>query len=171
MKGTILNCAKELVEKQSGKAAWDKALASAGCTGLIVIAGADVPDEKAMKIIGAIPQATGLPMPKVMEAFGDYWANEYADKMYTAYFAEAKTAMEFLLGMDALHTSVTRSVPNAHPPKFTFENRTDKSFVMVCHSTRGLADLVPGLVKGVARRYKTSCSVTKVGANRFQVQF
>jgi hypothetical protein len=171
MKGTILTCVQRLVESRAGKPAWEKVLQTAGCPGAMFVPSADVPDATAMKVIGAVGPVTGMSTQKVMDSFGDYWANDYASDMYAAYFAQARTAMEFLLGMDALHEKVTRTVANARPPRFKYENKTDKSFEMVYDSARGLPDLIPGLVKGVARRYKTTVTVDKLGTNRFRVTF
>jgi hypothetical protein len=171
MKGTILTCVQRLVESRAGKPAWEKVLQSAGCPGAMFVPSADVPDATAMKVIGAVGPVTGMSTQKVMDSFGDYWANEYASDMYAAHFARARTAMEFLLDMDALHEKVTRTVANARPPRFKYESKTDKSFEMVYDSARGLPDLIPGLVKGVARRYQTTVTVDKLGTNRFRVTF
>ncbi len=171
MKGTILTCVQRLVESRAGKPAWEKVLKAAGCPGAMFVPSGDVPDATAMKVIGAVGPVTGMSSQKVMDAFGDYWANEYASDMYAAYFAQASTAMEFLLGMDALHAKVTRTIPNAKPPRFKYEKKTDKSFEMSYDSGRGLAGLIPGLVKGVARRYKTTVTIDQLSPGRFKVTF
>ncbi|MFO0583811.1 MAG: heme NO-binding domain-containing protein [Anaeromyxobacter sp.] len=172
MKGTIITCVQGMVEKKHGAAAWAKVLEAAGFPkGSVFVPGGDLPDDKAMKILTSVGPSTGMSMDQVMETFGDYWANDYASKMYAPYFSQAKTAMEFLLGMDSLHQRVTKSTANAHPPQFSYESVTEKSFVMVYHSARGLDGLIPGLVKGVARRYGTTCTVQKVGPAKYKVAF
>jgi len=171
MKGTILVCLKELVEKKFGKPVWEKALAAAGVPGQIFLAPADVPDATVMTILGELSKATKAPAQALLDAFGDYWANEYATRVYASYYRQHDTAMDFLLGMDALHQSMTKTIPNAHPPRFTYERKGDKSFVMTYQSPRKLGAMVPGLVRGVARRYGTRCSIRDLGGDRFEVTF
>jgi hypothetical protein len=42
---------------------------------------------------------------------------------------------------------------------------------MEYESHRGLAEMVPGLVKGVARKYGEHVSVKRSGSNRFELTF
>ncbi len=171
MKGTILACAQRLVESRFGKPTWEKVLQIAGCPGAVFLMTADVPDATAMKVVRAVGAATGLSSEKVMDAFGDYWANEYASEIYSAYFTRCSSAKDFLLGMDEVHAKVTRTMANARPPRFKYENKTDRSFEMVYESDRGLGDMIPGLVKGVARRYRTACTIERLGPTRFKITF
>ncbi len=171
MKGTILVCLKELVEKRFGKAAWDKALAAAGVPGQLFLAPADVPDATALGILGALANITSTPAQTLMDAFGDYWANEYAPETYAAFYRQYDTAMDFLLGVDAIHQAATKSIQNAHPPRFTYERKGEKAFVMTYRSHRALGGLVPGLVHGIARYYGTKCTVRDLGGGRFEVGF
>lgn len=171
MKGTIVACLKELVEKKFGKPAWAQTLAEAGVPGQVFLAPSDVQDATVMKILGALSKVTSTPAQGLMDAFGDYWSTEYAPRLYATYFRQHKTAMDFLLAMDEVHASVTRSIPNAHPPRFTYEKKGPKSFVMSYASQRGLAAMVPGLVRGVARKFGEQCAVKDLGGGRFEITF
>lgn len=171
MKGTIVVCLKELVEKRFGKPAWESTIAAAGVPGQIFLAPADVPDETVMKILAQLSKVTNTPAQALMDAFGDYWANEYATRVYASYYRQHETAMDFLLGVDALHTSMTKTIPNAHPPHFTYERKGDRSFIMTYASPRKLGALVPGLVRGVARRYGARCIIRELGGDRFEISF
>jgi hypothetical protein len=171
MKGTIVVCLKELVEKKFGKPVWAQALVEAGVPNQVFLAPADVPDAAVMKILGALSNVTHASAQALMDAFGDHWANDYAPRVYSVYFRQHRTAMEFLLAMDALHGTVTKSIPNAHPPRFTYEKKGPKSFVMTYASQRGLGAMVPGLVRGVARHYGEQCTVKDLGGARFEVNF
>lgn len=171
MKGTIVVCLKELVEKKFGKATWTQALAEAGVPEQVFLAPSDVPDANVMKILGALASVTHTPAQGLMDAFGDHWANEYAPRVYAVYFRQHDTAMKFLLSMDTLHATVTKTIPNAHPPRFTYEKTGPKSFVMAYASQRGLGAMVPGLVRGVARHYGERCAVKELGGGRFEISF
>ncbi len=171
MKGTILVCLKELVEKRFGKATWDRAMAEAAVPHQLFLAHTDVPDATVTALLGALSKISGLPAKALLDAFGDYWANDYATRVYAAHYRQHETAMAFLLSVDGLHKSMTRTIPNAHPPRFTYEVKGEKSFVMSYDSPRKLAGLVPGLVRGVARRYGTTCTVRELPGDRFEVTF
>jgi hypothetical protein len=171
MKGTIVVCLKEIVEKKFGKPTWTQTLAEAGVPDQVFLASADVPDAAVMKVLGALSKVTRTPAQGLMEAFGDHWATEYAPRMYSAYFRQHRTAMDFLLAMDGVHATVTKSIQNAHPPRFTYEKKGPKSFVMTYASQRGLSAMVPGLIRGVARHYGAQCTVKDLGGDRFEVTF
>ncbi len=171
MKGTILVCLKELVESKFGKPAWDQAVAEAGAAGQHFLASADVPDARVLKLLAELSKVTKVPAQGLMDAFGDYWANDYAPRIYAAYFRQHRTAMDFLLGVDALHDAMTKSMPNAHPPHFTYERKGEKSLLMTYRSPRGLGAMVPGLVNGIARHYGTRCTVKALAGDRFEVTF
>jgi hypothetical protein len=171
MKGTIVVCLKELVEKKFGKPTWTQTLADAGVPSQVFLAPSDVPDATVLGILAALSKVTGAPAQALMDAFGDYWANDYAPRLYEVYFRQHKSAMSFLLAMDTLHTTMTRTIPNAHPPHFTYEQKGPKTFVMAYSSRRGLSALVPGLIRGTARHYNESCTVKDLGGGRFEVSF
>ncbi len=61
--------------------------------------------------------------------------------------------------------------PASRCARFTYEVKGEKSFVMSYDSPRRLAGLVPGLVRGVARRYGTTCTVRELPGDRFEVTF
>jgi hypothetical protein len=171
MKGTIVVCVKELVEKKFGKPAWEKALAEAGTPGKTFLASADVPDATVLKILTSLTTISKLSMEQLMEAFGDFWVNDYGTRVYGAAFVRHASAMDFLLGLDDLHTAMTKTIPNARPPRFRIEKTSAKTLVLAYQSPRKLGAMVPGLVRGVARKYGTPCTVRDLGGEKYEVSF
>jgi hypothetical protein len=110
-------------------------------------------------------------LEQAAEAFGDYWVNVYAPNIYRTYFRTAKSAREFLLQMDRVHESVTMNIPNARPPRFSYEWPNDKTLIMKYISGRGMIDILAGCAKGVGKYFGEDVRVRKVGNDRIEVVF
>jgi hypothetical protein len=172
MKGTIVKCLEDLVTTQFGKEKWDKSLNDIGLdTATVFWPGADIDDDQVLKLVGAVCGNLDISLAQAADAFGDYWVNVYSQRMYPLYYERNATARDFLLDMDAVHIEMTRSIQNAHPPRFEYEWENDKTLVMHYKSHRGLLDFVVGLVKGVGRRYEETLQVTKIEPDKVQVVF
>jgi hypothetical protein len=112
-----------------------------------------------------------ISLVQAADAFGDYWSTVYAPKIYGAFYDTAKSAREFLLKMDDVHTIMTSTVSDAHPPRFEYEWKDDKTLIMKYKSRRGLIDFVVGLAKGVGKYYKEDLNATKLGDDRVKITF
>jgi hypothetical protein len=112
-----------------------------------------------------------LSFTQVADAFGDYWVNEYSQRIYRVYYDGCKMAKEFLLKMDSVHVASTRNMPNAHPPRFEYEWKDDKTLIMHYKSPRGLIDFMVGLIKGVAKYYKEDLKITELDDKRVEIVF
>jgi hypothetical protein len=172
MKGIIVDCLACLVKERFGQAQWERILGLAGVKpGKIFFATEDVPDRAALQIIDKTCSVLGLDRQQAADAFGDYWVNTFAPKIYMIHFSKATTAREFLLRMDDVHQSVTRKMANARPPRFEYEWKTEKLLVMTYKSDRGLVELVVGLVRGVAKYYGEDLRVSRLNDYQVQVAF
>jgi len=122
MKGSIVQCLGDLVKSSFGNEKWEKSLETAGMSKTsFFMPLQNVDDEKVMNIIGSVCKVASITPLQASDAFGDYWVNVYAPKLYSSYFKGTNSAKEFLLKMDAVHDSVTKNIPNAHPPRFGYE--------------------------------------------------
>ena len=172
MKGVIPFSLASLVTDRFGKDKWTQVLKAAGLDpGTVFLAVEDVADATVMQLLDATCKTLGLTLAQAADAFGDYWVNTTAQKVYKPYFTGKKTAREFLLRMDEVHVAATNSIPNAHPPRFSYEWKSDKVLVMTYKSPRGLIDLLPGLVKAVGKHFHEELEVTKIGASGIQITF
>lgn len=104
-------------------------------------------------------------------AFGNYWVNNYALKHYSSYYDRSKSAREFLLNMDNVYVVMTRNIQNARPPRFKYEWENDKVLNIEYISSRGLIDILIGLVKGVATYFNEDILVKKTANDRIKVIF
>ncbi len=172
MKGAIVQCIGDLVKSNFGNDKWEKTLETAGISKTSFFTPIqNVDDEKVMKIIGSVCKVANISPAQASDAFGDYWVNVYAPKLYGSYFKGANNSKELLLKMDDIHDKVTKNIPNALPPRFEYEWKNDKTLILKYKSKRGLIDILLGLVKGVGKYYKEDLKVTKISNDKLQVIF
>ena len=171
MKGSIAQCAEELVRSRFGDATWDDVCADAGLRrDTYFMPAADIDDAAVLQVVRSIGTVCRLTPEQVADAFGEYWVCEYAFRQYPAYFRGASNAREFLLKMSTVHELVTRSVPNARPPRFEYRWADENTLVIDYRSARGLTGLLVGLVKGVGTHFGEPLAVRALG-NTVTVRF
>lgn len=172
MKGSIALCVKDLVTEKFGKEKWDEVIKNAGLTRepLLTLL-TDLDDKVMMDIINSVSKTLNLNMNQVSDAFGEYWVCNFAPKYYSRYMEGLKSAKDMLLAMDNVHVKVTQNIQNAHPPRFEYNWVNDKTLVMKYKSSRGLIDLLVGLVKGVGKHFKENISVRKLNPTEVEVKF
>jgi predicted transcriptional regulator with HTH domain len=171
MKGVIADCLKKLVTSKFGKEKWEASLEAAGMpANSIFLVAQDIPDPDFFKLVGSICETLGITMEQAAEAFGYYWVNEYAPKIYKVYFNK-ETAKDFLLSMDYVHATVTKNLPNARPPRFSYEWEGDNTLIMHYKSERNMIDFMIGIIKGVGKYYNENLSIIKLGEDKARVVF
>ena len=172
MKGVIAVCLAQLVKEKFGVEKWEQSLQSAGLDkNTTFLPRQDVPDQTVLKLVQGICDTLNISLAQAADAFGDYWVNCYAPNIYMVYYDGTSSAKDFLLKMDSVHQSVTRHLDNAHPPRFDYEWKNDKTLLMHYKSRRGLIDFVVGLAKGVGRYYNESIDVKKIDDTKIQITF
>lgn len=172
MKGAIVQCLGDLVKSSFGNDKWESSLEKAGLSKTsFFMPLQNVDDEKVLKIIDSLCKIANISPPQAADAFGNYWVNVYAPKVYGSYFQGSSSAKDFLLKMDSVHESVTKNIQNARPPRFEYEWRDPKTLIMRYKSSRGLIDILAGLVKGVGKYFKEDLKVTKLSNDKLQIIF
>lgn len=172
MKGVIPDCFGKLIVSKYGKDKWEQCLEGAGLKkNTPFLPTSDIPDADVLNVVQSACKVLNISLQEVADGFGDFWVNDYARKIYKAYFKKAGSAREFLLNMDNLHNEVTKNIPNAHPPRFTFDWANDKTLIMTYKSDRGMIDFLVGLVKGVGKFFNEDLQVKKVGNDKVQIIF
>jgi len=172
MKGVIVKCLSDLVTEKFGKDKWEEALVLSGLDrGSVFLATEDVDDAAALKVVDSVCKVLNISLLQAADAFGDYWVNVFALKIYAPYYRRANSAKEFLLNMDKVHLETTRTLTNACPPRFEYKWKNEKTLIMKYISKRGLIDFLVGLVKGVGKHYKEQLKVTKVGPDTVEIVF
>lgn len=172
MKGTIVKCLEELIVTQFGKDKWEQALEGAGLSKkTMFFTLSDVDDAQVMKVVESVCKTLDISLEQAAEAFGDYWVNNYSQQVYGQYYKQNKTAKDFMLNLDDIHVTMTNTIQNAAPPRFTYDWKNDKTLVINYNSHRGLIDFAIGLAKGIGKFYKEELQVSKLSPKKFQIVF
>ncbi|NIA22789.1 MAG: hypothetical protein GWP03_01265 [Proteobacteria bacterium] len=172
MKGVIVLALKEMVKEKFGKDKWESTLKNAGFEEEpMILPISNVDDQTVLKVIDSLCKVVNISITQAGDAFGDYWINVYAQEIYQVYFTGAKTAKDFLLKMDLVHIAMTKRIPDAHPPRFEYDWKDEKTMIMKYKSQRGLIDIMVGLIKGVGKFYKENLKVTKLGDDKVEIVF
>jgi hypothetical protein len=172
MKGVVPICLGELIAKRFGEDKWQQILETAGLPKTAVfMPHQNVDDAAVLKVLKATCAVLGITPIAAAEAFGEYWCCTYAPRIYSAFYGGSHNAKDFLLRMKDVHAMVTRTVPGAHPPVFTYEQPAPNRLVMHYASDRNLAGIFAGLVKGVGRYFHEELQIKKVGSSAVEITF
>jgi hypothetical protein len=161
MYGMVNKGVQELVEAKGGLALWEKIRSTAGCPFSTFQELESYDDEVTYKLVGAVADELNIPPAAVLEAFGEYWIEFTATKGYGPLLALfGNSFFESILNLNILHERVGSIFPNLRPPRYEFENVTSTSLDLRYISTReGLAPMMIGLIKGLAKKTGTSVSI------------
>jgi len=171
MKGTIYIAIRETVKSKWGVEVWNSVMKEMDISREpVVFPISDVDDNFIKKLIEAILKTLNISIEEFADVFGRYWVNEYANKIYGAFFKSAKNAKEFIYKVDDIHTFVTRTIENASPPRFKYEDE-GKKVIVHYFSKRGLIDIAMGLAKAVGEFYNQPVKVKKLSDDRFEITF
>jgi hypothetical protein len=172
MKGVIPKALKQMVTEKYGADTWKKALSQAGIEREpLMLPISDVDDSVVLEMVEGVCGVLGITLAQAADAFGAYWMTEFAPTMYKSHFSKPTSVREFLLQMDEVHEITTRNMPNAHPPRFGYEELDDGSLVMEYKSSRDLMDIFVGLVKGVGAHVGETVDIQRRGGTKLHIRF
>jgi hypothetical protein len=160
------------VSQRFGDATWRAALEKAGVDPTtIVLPLADYDDATVLALVDAVCAVTGLTKAQALEAFGEHWITEYGKRIYSQYYRGCASAREFFEKLADIHLSVTRTMENARPPRFSVEWRSERCLHLHYSSHRDLLDLAVPMAKGVGKHFGEALLVRKVGQGTLEVRF
>jgi len=172
MKGTIVNCLRELICERHGEEQWRAIMRRSGLDEDIrFMYSSDVEDRAILGVIDNACVALGITRAKAADTFGDYWINTYAVKIYKSYFAHFTSFRQFMEGLDELHQRITDDIPNAHPPRFEVVNIGRGHLRLRYVSSRGLTDFAAGLVRGIGRYFNLEVEAVIRSPEELEVRF
>jgi hypothetical protein len=111
-------------------------------------------DEQFEALLGRTVELSGDPRETVLRRFGIFAGVSTFRLLYPAYYAEHDDTFSFLLHIEQqIHEVVRRTVPDAAPPHLDIRELSGGGLSIAYTSSRGLCELLEGLVIGVARFY------------------
>ncbi len=112
-------------------------------------------------LVGSAMKESGLPVATLLKAFGRHLLTYFVTSN-PHHFAEANNTFDFLHFVeDHIHVDVRKLYPDAELPTFEMIDHTDKKFVMIYKSSRGLGDLCEGLIEGCLEHYGEEGVITQ----------
>ncbi|MCY1057401.1 heme NO-binding domain-containing protein [Nannocystis sp. SCPEA4] len=164
MYGLVNKAVEDLVVSRYGEDMWARIqeLAKVDAVGFVSMEA--YPDEVTYKLVGAASEVLGRPASALLEAFGEHWILYTAREGYGELMAMFGASMrEFLGNLDNMHTRVGLSFPQLQPPSFVVRDAGPRTLELEYHSRReGLAPMVVGLLKGLARSFSEEVAVEHV---------
>ncbi len=172
MKGIIANCLKELVCEKFGEDKWEEILQTSGLDTVYMIQPSEnIDDELVLRMIDSTCKVLNITQVQAADAFGEYWVNVFAPRVYHVYYKGVDSAKDFLLKMDEIHKKVTNDIEGSKPPSFEYELTSENKLIINYKSERGLIDILIGLIKGVGKYFKEDLAVKKLSDNKVEVIF
>ena len=171
MKGSIVNCFKEVVVKECGKDKWEELRVASNLPEILLDSG-NIDDEKVITAFNMAPDILNVNWQKLMDAFADHWTFNYADKIgYGFFLKKHKTAREAIINMNKVHQMATSNIRDANPPTFDFEWENDNTLYIEYKSKRGLFDICLSCLKSLGKYYNENLRVSKAGNNKIRINF
>lgn len=163
MKGIINKGVQELVTSQFGNDIWESVKKRADCDEPFFSASQDYPDELTTDLVSAASVVTGVPFDTLLVEFGKRWLRNTGAQAYPHLVQLAgTTARAFLLNIDKVHQHATRSIANARPPRFTYDELSDGRLRIHYRSERRLCLVLEGLILGVGLTFGERLEVVEI---------
>lgn len=165
MNGLVNHAIEQLVITMKGKAGWRGVCAHAGLAPDGFVSTQSYDDDITFRLVNSLSVRLGVPEEEVLEAFGEYWITYADNEGYGALMTAGGSHLrEFLANLNDMHSRVEFVLfTKLRLPLFRIEDVSDTEYRLFYTSERsGLAPMVVGLVKGLARRFKQSVEVEHI---------
>lgn len=164
MNGLVNRAIEQLVISMKGEAGWRGVCAHAGVAADGFVSMKNYDDDITFRLVRAVSERLELPAEQVLEAFGEYWVTYTADEGYGALMATGGCHLrEFLGNLNDMHECVELMFKELRVPVFRVEDVSDTEFRLFYASERsGLAPMVLGLIKGLAKRFNQLIDIVHV---------
>lgn len=172
MKGIVVNCLEKLVSENFGTGKWNEIMNLSGVNADKKYEMADdIEDELVLKMFTHTCQIGNLSFEQACDIFGHYWVSSYIPRLYPDFYVDVTSAKEFLLKLDAIHTSIPISIKNAKPPRHRYAWKDENTLVMSYLSERDLIELFIGAINGVARHFNEDIQIRKIDRQSVEIDF
>jgi len=123
--------------------------------------GAAYPHDDLLALAARVAGAAGVPRAALLRAFGEHLFGRFA-ALYPVFFVEIDSAFGFLREINGyVHDEVQKLHPEAQFPRFECVARGPDVLEMTYRSSRPLADLADGLIRGCVAYFAEPIGVAR----------
>ena len=159
MHGILFKSLKDFVVDRHGREAWDEARASADAEGRVYLPIDTYDDGEFRRLVGAVSDRTGRPVPDLLEAFGRHTTAQFLETYRNV--VDEGSALSLIANTETrIHAVLRTHDPSLDPPRLTCRRDGDTVTVEYC-SDRGLCSVAKGIARGVGDHYDEEVVVTE----------
>ncbi|AKC82572.1 hypothetical protein IMCC26134_06920 [Verrucomicrobia bacterium IMCC26134] len=161
MKGMVFTQLIEMADTMLGPDQVEAIIAKADLpSGGAYTAVGNYPHSEAVTLVGAFSEASGVPVPALLEGFGEHMLRFFHSN-YPAFFSTCPDAFTFLESVETyVHVEVKKLYPDAELPRFSTYRMGPGRLRFDYYSSRHLENLAAGLIKGTLKLYNEYAVVT-----------
>jgi len=162
MKGVVFTEFLELVENEFGLEIVQKIIDECELETDGVYSSVGTYSHKDMfKMVGKLSEIKDIPVPTLLNIYGEYFFKTLS-RDYPK-FMEQDNLFSFLESIERyIHPEVLKLYPEAELPAFESEIKSKNEMILEYSSSRKMADLAVGLIKGAARYFNEEVEIEKV---------
>jgi predicted Ser/Thr protein kinase len=161
MQGLIFLQLQKFAQRQGGAALWERLVREAGVPRKAYAPVRNYPDDELTALVGAANRALNLPVPAILEAFGEFLAPELL-RLYERLIDPRWKTLDLLENTDKImHSAVRVGNPGAKPPVLECIRTTENDLHIIYTSGREMCSLAKGIIRGLARHYDETITVTE----------
>lgn len=144
---------RSFIEEQLGTEGWRRLLEDAELGPRVYLPIRSYPDQEMVAIVTAASRATGLPAPRLLEAFGRHVAPHLLG-MYRHLLDPAWRTLDVLEHVEeTAHRVVRIEKPGATPPYLVAHRISENRIEITYTSARRLCHVAKGIVHGLAQHF------------------
>lgn len=164
MHGILFKSLKDFVVDRHGREAWDEVRASADVGGKVYLPIDTYEDGELRRLVEAVSDRTGRPVPELLEAFGRYTTAQFLETYRTV--VDEGSALDLIANTETrIHAVLRAHDPSLDPPRLTCRRDGDAVTVEYC-SDRELCSVAKGIARGVGDHYGEEVRVTEAACMR-----
>lgn len=173
MKGIVADALHQLVITAFGPDQWTELLTRTGMDPARTFThNEDLPFDTILAMFGAACDIGGMTFEQACDAYGAFWVGHYIPANYPEFYAGVNSSKDFLLKLDAIHASIAKRIPGAHPPMHSYRWVDADTLEMgYASSYEGLQTLFIGAVKGAALHYGDTIDVVRNDDHSVHITF
>ena len=163
MHGIIFSELKKFVTAKAGPQAWKNLVEDpqSGAKRTSYLVTETYPDAELVGIVQAGSKALGVPVPALLESFGEFIVPDLAN-IYAALIKPQWGLLDLLENTETvIHHTVRLKNPGAAPPKLQCSRLKPDQVVILYTSERKLCPVAKGIIKGLADLYKEKVEIAE----------